>query len=568
MKNSEWYKKLWREKLEELPLSKDTDQAWAGMKLILDQQLPVNPTTGNSAGGGKLAKPFISKVVSLLGFALPAAAIICTIAYFVAKPSHNKIKKEKEHVKGLIEHSTKNGLEKITPADSAYSISSDKKQDFPGKTSATDSNANNTELNNAKNSSQLLASTRGSSTIAPTNKNVYGSAKSHNYNNIPQLLTSTPQLSKTSRANNIASNNNSSHRTYYKTQASANMSNKPGLNMSNSSKKPGPDNKTISNDSNIGLKREALTTIEQNTNDVDPFNDKSSSAQSLAGKEKNSVSRTDNRTTGSSGTDSTVNSQNIYAFKEDLNKHFKKNKRVKDKSVKQDKPIKAKGVSIFNRLFSGGSLLGSNNSNGTQLDYGTGFNYGITAGYNTNNIANNFYFGAYASFDIINDHWYLSPEFLINTGRTVSGSYSHPSYFRPDSIPPFSINDSRKIYVLDIPFNLGYRLSKTISLKGGPVFSIPVKQTAILSKVGYAPVPLDTMQHTKAINAALAQTVLTPKFNLGVSVGIGIQIRRFNIEAKYQQSLTPYKVSSDLGSYKFNSHSFLFGIGFQLNKRR
>ncbi len=526
MKNSEWYNKLWREKLEELPLGKDTDKAWVDMKQILDQHMPVNSTAGEGkTSGGKLAKPFISKVVSILRFALPAAAMVCTVTYFVAKQPHDKTNNEKEHLKGLIEHSPKNGLKKNAPADSTY----DKNQGLTIKTSATDSNANNGKLNNAKNG---------------------------NHNILPQSLALAAQPSKTSRSNNTSLNNNPTHHTYYKKQVNASMNNKSGLNVANSTKKQEPENKVIPDDSGRGLKREVSTT--QKTNDTNAINNKSSSEQPSASKEKNSASRNDNKATGLSSPDSNAN-QNISASKEDLNKQI-----VKDKRVKQDKP--AKGNSIFNSLFSGRPPFGSSNSNGLQLDYGTGFNYGIKAGYNANNIANNIYFGAYASFDIINDHWYLSPEFIINTARPVSGNYSHASYFRPDSIAPFSINDSRKIYVLDIPFNIGYRLSKTISIKGGPVFSIPIKQTAIISRVGNVPDRQDTIMRTKAINAALSQTVVSPKFNWGISAGIGIQIRRFNIEAKYQQSLTPYKVSSELGSYKFNSHSLMFGIGFQLNK--
>ena len=80
----------------------------------------------------------------------------------------------------------------------------------------------------------------------------------------------------------------------------------------------------------------------------------------------------------------------------------------------------------------------------------------------------------------------------INVARAIFGSYSHNSYFRPDSIAPFSIVDSRKIYIIDIPINLGYRITKTVSLTGGPVFSFPLHQTAS-SKVGNVPDMRDTM---------------------------------------------------------------------------
>jgi hypothetical protein len=77
---------------------------------------------------------------------------------------------------------------------------------------------------------------------------------------------------------------------------------------------------------------------------------------------------------------------------------------------------------------------------------------------------------------------------------------------------------------MEIPINVGYKLSKTISLKAGPVFSIPLKQTSVISKVGNVPDMRDTMMNTQTINAALSRTILTPKFNIGISAGIGIQV--------------------------------------------
>jgi hypothetical protein len=79
MKNSAWYHKLWRKKLNELPLKEDAGSAWMDMKNILDRQMPVN----NSLGGNTI-KPFGTKLISILGYVLPAAAMIGTVAYIAA----------------------------------------------------------------------------------------------------------------------------------------------------------------------------------------------------------------------------------------------------------------------------------------------------------------------------------------------------------------------------------------------------------------------------------------------------------------------------------------------------
>lgn len=101
MKNSAWYHKLWLKKLSELPLKEDSDSAWAGMKDMLDKQLPVSSSGGHGGGAGtSAAKPFIAKLIALVGYALPVAAAIGVTTYFVAplviKPKQAELKKKQE----------------------------------------------------------------------------------------------------------------------------------------------------------------------------------------------------------------------------------------------------------------------------------------------------------------------------------------------------------------------------------------------------------------------------------------------------------------------------------------
>lgn len=109
MKNSAWYYKLWLKKLSKIPLKEDSGSAWAGMKDMLDAQMPVSSSGGNGSNGGSggnagtgtvAGKPFVAKLVSLVGYALPVAAAIGVTTYLVLpvviKPEHVVVKKKQQ----------------------------------------------------------------------------------------------------------------------------------------------------------------------------------------------------------------------------------------------------------------------------------------------------------------------------------------------------------------------------------------------------------------------------------------------------------------------------------------
>lgn len=87
MKNSAWYHKLWRKKLDEYPLKEDASASWAEMNALLDKHMPAHiPATPNKTG-----KSFGSTVVSMIGYILPAAAMIAALTYVAIKhPGKNK----------------------------------------------------------------------------------------------------------------------------------------------------------------------------------------------------------------------------------------------------------------------------------------------------------------------------------------------------------------------------------------------------------------------------------------------------------------------------------------------
>lgn len=110
MKNSAWYNKLWRKKLGNYPLKENADDSWAQMHGLLDEHLPVNePSTDKKTG-----KFFGSTVVSMLGFILPAAAMIGALTYVAVKQPFKNHGHNKHH------HATSKKAKSIAAVDSLY----------------------------------------------------------------------------------------------------------------------------------------------------------------------------------------------------------------------------------------------------------------------------------------------------------------------------------------------------------------------------------------------------------------------------------------------------------------
>ena len=145
----------------------------------------------------------------------------------------------------------------------------------------------------------------------------------------------------------------------------------------------------------------------------------------------------------------------------------------------------------------------------------------------------------------------------------MEGSYTHPNYNLKDSASKENliILDQRKLTTADIPLGLEYKISNRISIKAGPVISLLLSKGGEGSKLSTVKNPLDTIFNSKKINAALSSSTIN-KLNIGFSGGLNIRIKQFNIEAGYRQNLMPYKVSSDLGSYKKEFRTFQIGIGY------
>jgi len=88
MKNSVWYYKLWRKKLDEYSLKENADIPWAKMQSMLDEHMPVDEPVINKKPG----RFFGGTLISTLSFILPAAAMIVIVPFIAVKLIHFKHK--------------------------------------------------------------------------------------------------------------------------------------------------------------------------------------------------------------------------------------------------------------------------------------------------------------------------------------------------------------------------------------------------------------------------------------------------------------------------------------------
>lgn len=166
----------------------------------------------------------------------------------------------------------------------------------------------------------------------------------------------------------------------------------------------------------------------------------------------------------------------------------------------------------------------------------------------------------------IQAQWALTNRWLLGTGvrfrqGKLNGTYEHPGYNTVTTGSPFQVIDSRKHTNLVLPLNIGYRLNKQVSLKAEANLAFTLAQSGG-SRVGYVASYLDTVFHSKQIQQALSETSVN-KLHFNMGGGVNIQLKRFNIEAMYFYQPSPYRVSSDLGSYQQRYRAFSIGLGYR-----
>lgn len=496
MKNSAWYRKMWLKKLNQLPVKGDVNTSWANMKEILDLQLPVNPgqqTLGNQghqlpgnsiAGSSQAVKTLGAKIVSILGYVLPAAAMIGAVTYVSLPPAikeKNVAHKQEQHYKSPGERNPVSALSK----DTVVLLNSNQVNEVVA-------NSHLSPVESSVFSKENIVRNHQTNTVNTSNRIAPGTIAGSvlNLAILPEALKSNPLADQLKE-----------------------------------------------------VKSSAIEFLK-----INPAEESFSGGTSGKGK-PDKLRLPDTKKLK----DKTVT--NKQTKEKSIRDKIVRNKAVKDK-LNRDKSTRTKSVSdkpARNRTVREKQELSS-----------PLFNYNLEAGMNLGSQSQrSFYAGIGLSY-AITDRLLLNTGLAINTARLVSGEYTHPAYFRPDSSAAFKVLDSRKIVTADIPLTLEYRILNAISIKLGPVISIPVKQTEINTKIAPIINPQDTIYHTKEIKKAISNSSVS-KINLGVTGGISIRIKQFSIEGKYQ-ALKPYQVSTDLGSYSKSYQSFNIGVGYRFKK--
>ncbi|ASU32766.1 hypothetical protein MuYL_0866 [Mucilaginibacter xinganensis] len=225
-----------------------------------------------------------------------------------------------------------------------------------------------------------------------------------------------------------------------------------------------------------------------------------------------------------------------------------------DPKMIKDKKVKPNNVSVSKVDW--GVLMGANGSGSFKSAKQHANFYG--------SLPVDIYIGLFGSYNL-NNKWAISSQVQILSPQNITSNYTHANESKADSSQSLKITTSGKLYSVNIPLYLVYKAANNVTIKAGPVIGIPIKQTGINSTLQPYGIRSDSTYYSKTM-AILNASKYEQKFNLGVSGGVSVQIKRFIFEATYLKNLKDYTVINDLGSYKSGNGTVQLSIGFQLNK--
>jgi hypothetical protein len=174
-----------------------------------------------------------------------------------------------------------------------------------------------------------------------------------------------------------------------------------------------------------------------------------------------------------------------------------------------------------------------------------------------------FFVGVSAVYNF-NGKWALYSQVKVLTPQNISYNYPHVNDGLLDSAR-LQLNSSRKIYSLEIPLQLSYRINNYLSVRAGPMVSIPMKQANITNRI-LTPGAKSDSAYFVSLTDSLKNTKYLPKLNFGLSGGVNFQFKRLSFGAMWNQSLSSYQINSDFGTYSTKPGTFQFNIGWQLDK--
>ena len=497
MRNSAWYHKLWRNKFDSLPVKDVSDASWAGMHKLLNEQMPISTPSGHGPNVSTGAKLF-----KVIGYSLSVAVTASTIGYFTVLKSKDKQKETHHKVKPILVDSILVDSNKVLNYN-----------EIADTTILKDSiNGSGDSINTDVEQNKTVD--HDGARIEEQTKDIENLTLSAAKTNAVSPFKNGQGVTK--RSDRFKSFENLSAQPLgvnSKVEVSGNINQKVDSSFTKGSALLlAPEGFQRGNSRSNSL-RSPISILDQNT--ALPMYNTNNLRNASSGKsnKKQNDNKADRITPG-------------------------KNRKVKNIRFPKIKTVKTK----------------------QENDAEPTYSYGITTGMNVKKGNSSFYAGIFGTY-ALNKKWQLSVGLNVNSYQKIAGEFTHPNYYQPDSLPPFTITAEQKVIAADIPITASYKLSKYVSIKAGPVIGFPIKQSGIIAASNAIADPRDTISHSKEINTALANTVMN-KINIGLKGGISIHIKQFDINGSYQW-LMPYKVSNSLGSFKQTNQVFRIGIGYR-----
>jgi len=558
MKDSVWYNKLWQNKMLELPLEGDESAAWQKMQALLDGHLPVESPVAISKPA-KYAVPVIIAIVAIIA----AVLLYFAVTYVPAKHNktnyrHNILPYQPEQMR------TDGNKDRLGNTTSGSKKGSNIVLKHP--TSATNGSSRNSET--ARNSLKISNHILNSISSANNRNNGHDAASAKNRSTIKKGGAALKQYHAdiNPAGDGRKSIRNSGHRfSVSNNQAGYGKAGSSVLAARNLSSSNPERNSRVQNQGNT------VTTNQAGNNNPSQkgLNGAADSVSALL--------------TGAGIEHSAVTAQNINnpGLGKGVDSAAEISKTVNSGVAITLSNAKEKAASLTTKSKAASSKKTGGNSK---------FELGVKIGVNSNgsftasNQNNNFYWKAPVdAFLGISAAYYFSAKVGLGVGlnvlspKSISGSYSKDSLAYTttnDTGKIFKhntgrviIHSSRKVYSVDIPVFVSYKANSNISFMAGPVIGIPVKQGNNKNSLSLLTNSSDTTA-SKEIGPYVNSTTINNKVNFSFSGGLRLNFNRLFIDGTYMQNITPYTISSGLGSGKVYYRTFQFGIGFQLFKRK
>jgi len=587
MKDSAWYNKLWQTKMQELPLEGDEHTMWQNMQSLLDENMPVS----NPVVTPKPATSLWVKLIYIMAVIITAAVVYYAASHLLAshhektnrpagkhalmnrdstnskysakvRSNDDKLKADADNNAGNNEAADKNNDKKTATASSGITGASSAMLNSKLTAGAVNKGDIKHAGNNPSGTKITLPANNNNAPVAPhsamTGNHPYTSHDTKHNNNAPSSRSKTTSannhLSGTgyTAVNGTAHHNKLSGHSTSGGRHSVPTNPHPGFYAYNSQNQRTGNRTNHSSYLNSTGKNRHLSKTDQHPlagqttseqTNVNPVDNGGTTNDTAIKDASQSIKLTANKT------DSTITAKNTDAKQTSDTK----NKNQTDKSAAKSKSTASK--KFGNSKFVLDVKLGANTNTGSTINPFLG----ISANYN------------------FNKKWGVAVGVNAPYTRIIAGSYSKTNLTYVtvgDSNKQIThnsgklmISSSRKIKYVDIPVLATYKVSDRFTVTAGPVISIPIKANASKNTLGALSSSADTTT-LKEVTSYVTGTSINSKVNFSISAGARYTMKRFYFDAGYLQGISPYTVSSSLGSGKIYYHTVQIGIGYQLFKSK